>query len=65
MQSICVPHDCVGIVFEGYSPLGNPGNPFVEVPRILDDSVVKDIATKHQATPAQVSCYDNRHNNML
>ena len=44
-----------GIVFEAYSPLGNPGNPFVDVPRILDDNVVKEIATKHSATPAQVS----------
>lgn len=46
---------CAGIVFEAYSPLGNPGNPFTKSPRILEDTTVKDIAIKHKATPAQVS----------
>lgn len=41
---------------EAYSPLGNPGSPFREgdEPNILDDPVVKSVATEHGVTPAQV-----------
>ena len=48
-----------GIVFEAYSPLGNPGNPFLneKEPRVLDDPVIKEIAEKHKVSPAQVRLY--------
>ena len=49
-------HDTTGIVLEAYSPLGNPGRPEVGAtdPVVLEDAVVKEIATKHGATVAQV-----------
>ena len=45
-----------GIVVEAYSPLGNPGNPFLggKEPKILDDPVIKEIAQKNAASVAQV-----------
>lgn len=49
------PHS-TGIVFEAYSPLGNPTRPFKEDddPSIFDDPVIKEVAEKHKATVAQV-----------
>ena len=47
-----------GILFEAYTPLGNPGRPGPSKhsdPVLLDDPVVKMIAAKLNATPAQVS----------
>ena len=43
-------------MLEAYTPLGNPGNIFRtgKEPNILDDPVIKEIATKHTVTPAQV-----------
>ena len=43
-------------MFEAYSPLGNPGRPSVgaDDPVVMEDPVVKEIAEKHKATPAQV-----------
>ena len=43
-------------MLEAYSPLGNPGRPSVGAsdPVVMEDSVIKDIAQKHKATPAQV-----------
>ena len=49
-------HCIAGIVFQAYSPLGNPGNPFAKHPHILEDTTVKEIATKHNIMPAQVNC---------
>ncbi|KAL5456974.1 hypothetical protein EMCRGX_G034203 [Ephydatia muelleri] len=45
-----------GIVFEAYSPLGNPARPVQnsDDPNPLLEPVVKEIAAKHAATPAQV-----------
>ena len=50
-QSFCV---SVGIIFEAYSPLGNPGLPGNSVPPVLEDPVIGEIAAKHGVTPAQV-----------
>ena len=46
-----------GITMEAYSPLGNPGRPVKNDtdPVVMEDPVVKEIATKHKATAAQVS----------
>lgn len=43
-------------MFEAYSPLGNPGSPFLaeDAPRILNDAVIMEIAEKHKASVAQV-----------
>lgn len=45
-----------GIVLEAYSPLGNPGRPDKKdgEPEVMQDSTIRDIASKHHATPAQV-----------
>lgn len=45
-----------GIVFEVYSPLGNPGRPAKgdDDPALLEDPVINEIAVKHSATPAQI-----------
>ena len=45
-----------GILLEAYSPLINPGNPWrgSDAPNLLEDPVVKEIATKHNATVGQV-----------
>lgn len=49
----------VGITFEAYSPLGNPGRPKRgdDDPSVLDDAVINDIATKHGVRPALVQLY--------
>ena len=45
-----------GILLEVYSPLGNPGRPGKTDtdPVVLEDPVVKEIATKLNCTAAQV-----------
>ena len=55
------PHYCnvfysLGIVFEAYTPLGNPARPVQrpDDPNPLLEPIVKEIAAKHAATPAQV-----------
>ena len=42
---------------EAYAPIGSPGRDFKQDgdPNVLEDPVVKEIADKHSATPAQVS----------
>ena len=49
-------HVHAGIVFEAYSPLGNPGRPSKTdtEPVVMDNAVIKEVAVKHNATPAQV-----------
>jgi len=46
----------IGILLEAYSPLGNPNRPSKTDtdPVVLDDPVIKEIATKLDCTPAQV-----------
>ena len=48
-----------GIVFEAYAPIGSPSRPFKEdtEPVVMEDLVIKAVAEKHNATPAQV-CMD-------
>lgn len=46
-----------GIVFEAYAPIGSPSRPFKErdsEPVVMKDPVIKAVAKKHNATPAQV-----------
>ena len=48
---------CIGIIFEAYSPIGSPGR-FMKKenePVLLEDPVIIEIASKYNATPAQVS----------
>lgn len=51
----------LGIAFEAYSPLGTPNRPAKgeNDPNLLDDAVVKEIADKHECTPAQVRSHDS------
>ena len=45
-----------GIIFEAYAPIGSPGR-FFKVdgePDVMEDPIIKEIAGKHNATPAQV-----------
>lgn len=46
----------LGICFEAYSPLGNPGRPFKseDDPVVMEDPVIKEIAEKHKVSTAQV-----------
>ena len=48
-----------GIIFEAYAPIGSPGR-FFKVdgePDVMEDPVIKEIAGKYDATPAQVYNY--------
>ena len=46
----------IGIAFEAFAPIGSPGRFGIQDtdPVVLEDPVVQEIATKHNATPAQV-----------
>ena len=52
-------HWTVGIVVEAYAPLGSSGRSgdFKKEgePKVLEDAIIGQVATKHKATPAQVS----------
>ena len=43
-------------MFEAYAPIGSPSRPFKEdsEPVVMEDPVIKAVAEKHNATPAQV-----------
>lgn len=52
LASLCADND---IHITAYSPLSNPTNPFrADVPFVLDDAKVKEIAAQYDKTPAQV-----------
>lgn len=44
----------LGIIFEAYSPLGNPSLSTNPEPGMLQNAVIAEIAEKHGVTPAQV-----------
>lgn len=50
----------IGIALEAYAPLGSPTrmSPSPDEPVVMEDPVVKEIASKHGATPAQVRIYN-------
>ena len=54
-------HWTVGIVVEAYAPLGSSGRSGdfkkedIDEPKVLEDTIIGQIAMKHKATPAQVS----------
>jgi len=57
-----IPHPFfAGIVFQAYSPLGNPGSPLMtsSEPQLLQDPVIRKVAAKHNATAAQVISHEN------
>lgn len=43
-----------GIAVTAYSPLGSPGNANPDEPKLLEDLVVRELATAHHKTPAQI-----------
>lgn len=47
----------LGIVIEAYAPLGSPKRFGIspDEPVVMEDPIVKQIAAKHGATPAQVN----------
>ena len=49
-------------MFEAYAPIGSPSRPFKEdsEPIVMEDPVIKEIAEKHNATPAQVDLYTHK-----
>ena len=49
-------HYIIDILVECYSPLGNPQNPYLNVdePVLMEDPVIKEIASKHRVSIAQV-----------
>ena len=58
MPLIFIEHFChAGIVFEAYAPIGSPGRFFKQddEPNVMEDPVIKEIAEKLNASPAQVS----------
>ena len=52
-------------MFEAYAPIGSPGRFFKQdgEPEVMDNPVIKEIAEKLNATPAQVHVYIQ--NNLL
>lgn len=50
LRSICREY---GIHVSAYSPLGGPGNAWGTT-NVVDHPIIKSIAQKHNATPAQV-----------
>ena len=49
-------HFDIGIAFECYAPLGSPSRIGIDPdePVVMEDPVINEIATKYNATPAQV-----------
>lgn len=47
----------LGITFVAYSPLGSPGRPekLKDEPNLLQDATIKEIATEHNVSTAQVT----------
>ncbi|KAL5456880.1 hypothetical protein EMCRGX_G034106 [Ephydatia muelleri] len=58
--------DSKGVVFEAYSPLGSPASfEAGEVPNILEDLTLKDLAMKHHATIAQICIAFQLHRGLV
>ena len=57
----------IGIVFEAYSPLGNPARRIINPtqPMVLEDPVIKEIASKHSVSAAQVCIAFALHRGMV
>lgn len=59
LREICAEHK---IHVSAYSPIGGPGNVWGST-AVIDSPVIKSIALKHHATPAQVSNIINSYTN--
>ncbi|KAL5516324.1 hypothetical protein EMCRGX_G001617 [Ephydatia muelleri] len=56
--------DSKGIMMQPYSPLGSPGTYEAGTPNPLEDDVIKQIAVKHNATPAHICISFQLHRGM-
>ena len=50
---------CLGIIFVAYSPLGSPGRieKLKDEPNLLEDATIKEIASEHNVSTAQVTTH--------
>uniref|UniRef100_A0A8C0F878 NADP-dependent oxidoreductase domain-containing protein n=1 Tax=Bubo bubo TaxID=30461 RepID=A0A8C0F878_BUBBB len=56
---------CKGIAVRAYCPLGSPDRPWLSQRMLLDDPKIKEIATKHNKTPAWILLHFHIQRNVI